>query len=252
MRWSGMLTACLIIAGTTVSGCVSASDLQPFDASRVRLLQTEPLMEGEDLAVISTADGEIRMRFFPSEAPQAVQNFKALVREGFYDGKELIGPQNLMKHDARVLLSGGVKTGTLTGVSRVNGDRPFKKEISANLWHFTGAVSVLGNKNDRGDSRFFITGTQAVSEEVLEELEETQYPPAVVNMFREKGGEPAFSLDYSIFAQVVSGQDVVDRLIVRVLEEERPALIETVTLVVYQGDSKEETAASPAGSLLIG
>ena len=41
----------------------------------------------EEIAEIQVpGQGTIRLRFFPDEAPQTVENFKKLAREGFYDG----------------------------------------------------------------------------------------------------------------------------------------------------------------------
>ena len=86
MRWQGVLAVCSILVGS-LSGCISAEEFQPFDSSRVILLQMAPLAAGEDIAVLKTDYGEIRMRFFPSEAPEAVSNFKALAQQGFYNEK---------------------------------------------------------------------------------------------------------------------------------------------------------------------
>lgn len=33
-----------------------------------------------------TSEGDIRIRFFPEAAPKAVQNFKELAKQGYYDG----------------------------------------------------------------------------------------------------------------------------------------------------------------------
>ncbi len=41
---------------------------------------------GEEIAVLQTNLGRIVLRFFDDKAPNHVQNFKKLVREGFYDG----------------------------------------------------------------------------------------------------------------------------------------------------------------------
>ena len=41
---------------------------------------------GEEIAVLQTNLGRIVLRFFDDKAPNHVNNFKKLAREGFYDG----------------------------------------------------------------------------------------------------------------------------------------------------------------------
>ena len=39
-----------------------------------------------ETAVISTTEGEMVIEFWPDVAPKTVENFKTLVKKGFYDG----------------------------------------------------------------------------------------------------------------------------------------------------------------------
>jgi cyclophilin family peptidyl-prolyl cis-trans isomerase len=41
----------------------------------------------EEVAVLETSQGTMVIRFYEKDAPQTVANFKKLVREGFYDGR---------------------------------------------------------------------------------------------------------------------------------------------------------------------
>ena len=41
----------------------------------------------EEICVLETSMGTLAFRFFPEKAPTTVVNFKRLVREGFYEGK---------------------------------------------------------------------------------------------------------------------------------------------------------------------
>lgn len=50
------------------------------------LLQESPLQDGEEIAVMETSLGVIKLRFFPEQAPLAVENFLTLAKEGYYDG----------------------------------------------------------------------------------------------------------------------------------------------------------------------
>ena len=43
-------------------------------------------MENNEVAVIKTTEGEMVVEFWPDVAPQTVENFKKLAKDGFYDG----------------------------------------------------------------------------------------------------------------------------------------------------------------------
>src|SRR5213083_1435826 len=43
-------------------------------------------MTGNEVAVIKTTSGEMVVEFWPDLAPNTVENFKKLARQGFYDG----------------------------------------------------------------------------------------------------------------------------------------------------------------------
>jgi peptidyl-prolyl cis-trans isomerase B (cyclophilin B) len=43
-------------------------------------------MENNEVAVITTTQGEMVLAFWPEVAPKTVENFKSLARKGFYDG----------------------------------------------------------------------------------------------------------------------------------------------------------------------
>ena len=116
MRWCGVVTACSVALGalSSLSGCVTPDDLRPLDPSRVSLLQMEPLLEGEDNAIVSNDSGQFRLRFFPSEAPLAVENFQSLAREGCFDGTSLLSGPLSEESEDRVLFGG-------CSLSRVSG-----------------------------------------------------------------------------------------------------------------------------------
>lgn len=44
------------------------------------------MSNGNEVAVISTTEGDMVVRFWPDVAPKTVENFKKLAKEGFYDG----------------------------------------------------------------------------------------------------------------------------------------------------------------------
>src|SRR5688572_13890443 len=50
-------------------------------------LSAQPAPAPTEVAVLETSLGTMVFQLFEKDAPKTVANFKALVREGFYDGK---------------------------------------------------------------------------------------------------------------------------------------------------------------------
>lgn len=48
--------------------------------------QLEKPKEGEEIALITTNQGEFKIRFFPEACPKTVENFKTLCSRGYYQG----------------------------------------------------------------------------------------------------------------------------------------------------------------------
>lgn len=125
--------------------------------------------------------GTIEMELYPDLAPDTVDNFISLIKEGFYDG--------LTFHRIidGFMIQGGDPTGTGFGGS----NKKIKGEFSANgfendLKHERGVISMAraSNSYDSASSQFFIV--------------QTTYP----------------SLNglYAAFGKVTSGMDIVDKI----------------------------------------
>lgn len=111
--------------------------------------QTGKPAAGEEVAVLTTSMGTIRIRLFADEAPKAVKNFKGLIQKKYYDG--------LIFH--RVIKDFMVQTGDPTGTS-TGGEsmwgKPFEDEFNPNLVNIRGAVAMANSGKDTNGSQFFI------------------------------------------------------------------------------------------------
>lgn len=112
--------------------------------------QAQPPAKGEEIAVITTNMGVMKMRFFPEEAPLSVANFKALAKKGYYNG--------LIFH--RVIkdfvIQGGDPTGTGTAGETADG-KPLKDEKNTSRTHIFGAVGMAKSSlPNSGTSQFYI------------------------------------------------------------------------------------------------
>ena len=219
-------------------------------------LQAQMPEEGEEIAVITTSEGVVKMRFFPEEAPKAVENFKTLAKEGYYDG--------LTFH--RVIEDFMVQTGDPKG-DGTGGEscwgEDFETEVSEKLHFYRGAVAMANAGPDTNGSQFFIVQQKTVMEDALKAIEDAinnndeevgvtltdgnyytlsqLYPEEVLNYYREQGGsahlEYVFGNGYSIFGQVFEGLEAIDAIAAAETDEnDKPVndiIIESITFESY-------------------
>ena len=126
-------------------------------------------------AVITLDNGnEIRMEFFPADAPRTVDNFVTLAGKGFYDG--------LTFH--RVVPDFVVQGGDPKGNGTGGPGHTIPAEFNRNK-HVRGAVAMARSQHpDSAGSQFYIC----------------------------YGNTPHLDGSYTVFGQVTSGMEHVDRI----------------------------------------
>lgn len=105
--------------------------------------------EGEEIAEVATNFGSFKIRFFPEAAPKAVENFKSLAQNGYYNG---IRFHRIIEN---FMIQGGDPNENGTGGESIWGT-PFEDEFSSNLLNITGAVSMANSGPNTNGSQFFI------------------------------------------------------------------------------------------------
>ena len=118
--------------------------------------------------------GEIRIEFFPEDAPKTIENFVTLAKKGFYDG--------LTFHRVvpNFVVQGGDPKGNGTGGPGYTIKAEFNKQK-----HVRGAVAMARAQHpDSAGSQFYIT-----------------YGPT-----------PHLDGNYTVFGQVISGMEHVDKI----------------------------------------
>lgn len=99
-------------------------------------------------ATINTDLGDIIIQLFADKAPQTVNNFVFLARQGFYDG--------VMFH--RVIKNFMVQTGDPTGTGRGGPGYRFRDEFHPTLKHDKPGILSMANAGpNTNGSQFFIT-----------------------------------------------------------------------------------------------
>ena len=124
-------------------------------------------------ARIETARGAFRIRLAGGEAPLTVMNFVALAKKGYFDGAPI----------HRVVPGFVVQDGDPTGTGSGGPGYEIRDELSA-LPYRTGTVGMALSGPDTGGSQWFVT----------------QAP------------QPHLDGGYTVFGQILSGQDVVNRI----------------------------------------
>ena len=125
--------------------------------------------------VMETEAGTIELDLYPEHAPNTVNNFVFLAKEGFYDG--------VVFHRviSDFMVQGGDPTGTGTGGPGYK----FACETAGNpLTHETGVISMANAGPNTNGSQFFIT-----------------HAP-----------QPHLNGNHTVFGKVTVGQDVVDAI----------------------------------------
>lgn len=132
----------------------------------------------KNTAVLETNQGVIEVRLMPDVAPKACENFSKLVEKGYYNG--------LIFHRVikNFMIQGGDPTGTGSGGESVWGN-PFEDEVSAEVkFDKVGLLAMANAGPNTNGSQFFITTAKT----------------------------PWLNMRHTIFGEVVSGYDVVQKI----------------------------------------
>ena len=192
----------LILVGCTTK---EKTEEKEQGGTTLELKQLQLPNAGEEVAVITTNHGEIKLRLFPEVAPKAVENFKTHAKDGYYDGVTF---HRVMKD---FMIQGGDPQGTGRGGESIWG-KPFEDEFSKEYLNIRGALSMANAGPKTNGSQFFIV-----------QLE---------------GGTPWLNGGHTVFGQVYEGMDVVDKIAaVKVDRNSKPkddVIMEKVEIVEYK------------------
>ena len=178
------------------AGTVSVDQLVPAKSADNEPVgyQLDMPEKGEEICVLTTTHGEIKMRFFPEAAPKAVYNFKKLAVSGYYDGITFHRVIN------NFMIQGGDPNGDGSGGSSIWGSE-FEDEFHENLINITGSVSCANHGANTNGSQFFINyGAPTANDwDFLEEYSKQymEFYKQYVAAYGEEGG--------AIFASMYGG-----------------------------------------------
>ena len=196
--------------------------------------QLREVKAGDIVALMHTNMGDIKIKFFPKEAPKAVENFTTHAKNGYYNG---IVFHRVIKD---FMIQGGDPTATGMGGESVFGDN-FEDEFDPALHNLRGALSMANAGPGTNGSQFFIVQASSVPANMLSQMRgmaDRGFPEDITAAYAELGGTPWLDYHHTVFGQVVDGMDVVDKIAeVPVDERDKPVsdvVIESID--VYTAD----------------
>jgi peptidylprolyl isomerase len=169
-----MLTAMLLLTGCNAKDSNSTTPIAQNSTQRA----SQPSKTKEIFVTLKTNQGDIKLKMFPDVAPLAVENFVTHAKEGYYDG--------LIFHRVikDFMIQGGDPTGTGRGGESI-WKKEFVNEYKPNVVFDRPFLLAMANHGpNTNGSQFFIT-TKAT---------------------------PFLNGGYTIFGEVVSGQDTVRKI----------------------------------------
>jgi len=180
-----MIRFSLIFLGILALGCASAVAQDKLAAERKPAASSADKKPAVKQTAVITMEkgGEIRIEFYPADAPKTVENFVKLAKEGFYDGTTFhrVEPTFVIQGGdplSKTLPQGDPKLGT--------GDPGYKVKAEFNKQkHDRGVVAMARSQDpDSAGSQFYITLAPA----------------------------PHLDGQYTVFGRVTSGMNVVDTI----------------------------------------
>jgi peptidyl-prolyl cis-trans isomerase B (cyclophilin B) len=179
--------------------------------------KTEPQkMDTSKYILISTDLGDIKIRLY-DETPLHRDNFIKLARQGFFDSTlfHRIIPQFMIQ-------GGDPNSKTAAPGQRLGmGDVGYRipAEFNRNLIHKRGVLAAARDNNPEKASsgcQFYITQGRIYSDAELQQLIARKgniWTEDQKTIYKTTGGTPMLDQDYTVFGEVVSGMDVVDKII---------------------------------------
>ena len=153
------------------------------------------------------------------KTPKTTANFLKLVKEHFYDG--------LLFHRVikGFMIQGGdpdsknAPEGKILGEGGLGYTVP--AEFDSSLFHEKGAIAMARESDDvnpekaSSSSQFYLVEGRTFTDVEMNKIEEKfkiLIPESHRQIYRTTGGAPFLDMNYTVFGQVISGLDVIDKI----------------------------------------
>jgi cyclophilin family peptidyl-prolyl cis-trans isomerase len=181
----------------------------------------------KNICIIETEFGTMKVKLFDS-TPKHRDNFIKLVKEGYYN--------DLLFHRVinGFMIQGGDPDSRNAPPDQSLGTGGPGYTIPAEIAapHFKGmlAAARLGDSanpaRESSGSQFFIVQGEIQTDDMLDQMQQMKnftYNPAQREKYKKVGGTPMLDAEYTVFGEVISGLEVIDKIAsVKTNEMNRP------------------------------
>ncbi len=197
----------------SMNSCSSQKKMeQPLQGEQT---QSDKTSESMTQVLIKTSMGDITIALY-NETPQHRENFLKLVNESYYDG--------VLFH--RIIKGFMIQTGDPDSKTAVAGQRlgaggpdyRIPAEFVSTLYHKRGAVAAARDNNPEkasSGSQFYIVDGEVYTPDRMTWIAQRtgkSFTEEQQQVYTTLGGAPFLDGDYTVFGEVVSGMEVVDKI----------------------------------------
>lgn len=205
----------ILLSATMLYSCSSQKKIESEPKDTDAQAQNETKNDKMTQILIKTSLGDITVALY-NETPQHRDNFIKLVKESYYDG--------VLFH--RIIKGFMVQTGDPDSRDAKPGQRlgmggpgyRVPAEFVPSLYHKRGAVAAARDNNPAkasSGSQFYIVDGEVYPQDKLNMIAARTgktFSPEQIQAYTTVGGAPFLDGDYTVFGEVVSGMDVVDKI----------------------------------------
>ena len=205
------IAASLLLSGCNLFQETYKSAALSYDYSQMEFIQFEEPEEGQMTAVIHTTLGDITALLYPEYAPNTVDNFVNRAKDGYYDNNKFY-----MTHENYFAATGSNADDGSKGAT--NDGELIENEYTPKLWPFKGSLCAYSSTMGYSDSRFMMCNTFEFTDEEVESLrsitkdDKQLFPEELISAWKEHGALPTVSGIWTVFGQIIEGQEVLDRI----------------------------------------
>ena len=167
---------------------------------------------------IETDSGTMIAKLY-NQTPRTTNNFVKLVKKHFYDG--------LLFHrvEKGFMIQGGDPDSRHAKAEQILGNGSLKytvpAEFDTSIFHEKGAMAMARETNDinpkkaSSSTQFYIVEGRTFTDVEMNRIEEQfhiKIPESHREIYKTIGGAPFLDMNYTVFGQVISGLDVIDKI----------------------------------------
>ena len=200
----------LFIAFISLAGFAKGGD----DSKTIKEKTTK--MDTTTYVLITTKFGDIKLKLY-DETPLHKANFIKIINDGVLEGTlfHRIIPE--------FMIQGGDpdSKNAVAGQPLGNGGLPYRvpAELNKNLIHKKGALAAARDGNPAkasSSTQFYIVQGKKYTEAELQMLAsrtDNNWTDEQKKIYMEQGGTPMLDMNYTVFGEVISGLDVIDKIV---------------------------------------